>query len=117
MAYDIEQCGDVEVVHIDGRLGLAEGTSLETDLVARVDDGQKLIVFDLSRTTFLTSDGVAVILATWERARAADGWVRIACPSKPIREIFVKTNLDRVFEICDDLDAALGREQLPKSPS
>ena len=108
MAYEIEQCGEADVVHVVGELDLGEVMSLQSDVVARVEGGRQRVVFDLSRTTFFASDGLAVMLSAREKTKAGGGWVRIVCRSEALLEIFSKTNLNRVFSIYDDLEAALG---------
>jgi anti-sigma B factor antagonist len=64
-----------------------------------MDEGVSHLVLDLSRTTFVDSMTLGVLLGCVKRLRAVDGSVEIVVPRADIRRIFEITMLDRVFDL------------------
>lgn len=65
------------------------------------------IVLDLTRLSYLDSAGIGAVVACSKQAAAAGFVMKIALtPIGPVRRIFEITQLERGFEIFDDVDAA-----------
>lgn len=65
------------------------------------------LVVDLSRTTFLDSSALGVLVGALKRVRERDGRLDIVSPPDGIRRIFEITSLDRVLELHATLASAL----------
>jgi anti-anti-sigma factor len=72
-----------------------------------VDGGDRQLVIDLSRLSFIDSSGLGVLVTALKTARQAGGDVRLCGLSESVRSIFELTRLFRVFNTFDDSAAAV----------
>ena len=110
MKIGVEQQGEVTVIRIEGKLGFAERDPLQTELAKKIDEGNKRLVVDLSNVNFVSSDGLAALIAVHKHAHGAGGWMRIVCDNACPYHVFQKTRLVDLFDIRRSLDCALGDE-------
>lgn len=64
-------------------------------------------VVDLSRTTYIDSTGLGVLVGSLKRTKAHGGWLRLAAPAEAVVRLLQTCGLDRVFEIFPSVEAAL----------
>jgi len=67
------------------------------------------LIVDLSRTTFLDSSALGVLIGAFKRMRERDGRLDIVQPPPAIRRIFEITALDRILPLWES------RDQVPAS--
>jgi anti-anti-sigma factor len=60
------------------------------------------VIVDLSRTEFLDSIAIGVLLQTWQRLRAADRELVIRSPHERIRRVLQIAAIDEVVRIEND---------------
>ena len=65
------------------------------------------LVIDLSRTSFLDSSALGVLIAALKRMREREGRLDVVRPASPIRRIFEITALDQVFALHETRELAL----------
>lgn len=65
------------------------------------------VVLDFSRTEYLNSSGIALVVSILARARAEGRTVAATGLTEHYRHIFEITRLSDFIEVCPDLDAAL----------
>lgn len=99
-------------VAVEGEVDIATAPQLRQMLADLGDRGQKRVIIDLSRTDFLDSTGLGVLVAALTRYRKNDGDLILVCPKRPIRQVFEITRLDSVFTIFDSLADALAAPSL-----
>lgn len=68
----------------------------------------KPFVLDLSAVTFLPSMSLAALIRVSAEFRDRQQRLMVAGLQRPVREIFVITRLDRMFDLQDDTAAAIG---------
>jgi len=85
-----------------------EHTEIELLADSLINSGQVArVVVELSTLDFMSSAFIARLVALNKRTQAAEGRL-ILCGLHPfVREAFHDSRLERVFEISDDLEAAL----------
>lgn len=71
------------------------------------DPEMQYLVVDLSRTTFLDSSVLGVLIGALKRLRGRGGRLVVVQPPLAIRRIFEITALDRVLELRDTRDDAV----------
>jgi anti-sigma B factor antagonist len=71
------------------------------------DPGVTQLVVDLSRTTFLDSSALGVLIGAFKRMRERDGRLDVVEPPAAVRRIFEITALDRVLSLWESRDEAL----------
>ena len=87
--------GGEGVVVIAGRLDAAQSPAAQSFL----DQVQGPVTLDCSRLEYISSAGLGVLLKTQKRLLAANGKLRLAGVSPHLRDIFLYSGFDRIFEI------------------
>jgi anti-anti-sigma regulatory factor len=72
-----------------------------------VEQGERYFVLDMLDAPWLDSSGLGEVFACFKRAREVDGVVKLVLRGKSY-SLFTITRLDKVFEIFDDVDTAVG---------
>lgn len=78
-----------------GRLDASQSAAAQSFL----DDVQGTVTLDLSRLDYISSAGLGVLLKTHKRLLASAGKLRLSGLKPNLREIFVYSGLDQLFEI------------------
>jgi anti-sigma B factor antagonist len=98
----------VEVVQINGRIELGEGSSavreMVRDLLAK---GRKQILFNLADVEYIDSAGLGVLVSSYTSVRNEGGELKLVYLTKKVENLLQMTRLYTVFDIYDDEDAAL----------
>ena len=94
----MERRGASVVVRVEGRLDAKTAPRLLADCVAARPAGGHLVL-NLADVTFLSSNGVGMLLVLAERSREGGGSLRIAAPSAAVRAPLELLNLDRFLTI------------------
>jgi anti-anti-sigma factor len=82
----------MESIEITGPFDASE-PELENSIKQVLEEGQTDIVFDMSRTTYLTSPGIAVIIKAIKWFNSVNGSVHVYGATSDIRDFF---NLSRI---------------------
>jgi anti-sigma B factor antagonist len=83
------------IVSLKGRLDAAQAASAQASL----DKLQGMVTLDLAGLEYISSAGLGVLLKTQKRLTAAGGKVRLAGVGPHLRDIFVYSGFDQLFEI------------------
>ena len=94
-------------VSVAGELDLATAPDLKEALTEVVRNGATGVVVDLSKTSFIDSTTLGVLMGAVKRLRPNGGELVISCHDSNIRKIFEITLLDRVFTIFETPGAAV----------
>ena len=89
------ESGDDGVVIVAGRLDAAQAAAAQTFL----DGVQGTVTLDMSRLEYISSAGLGVLLKTQKRLLGGSGKLRLAGVGKHLRDIFVYSGFDQIFEI------------------
>jgi len=104
---EVQKQGEVCVLDIEGEVRLGQPTALlrqrSRELVAQ---GERWFVLDMLDVCWLDSSGIGEVFACFKRAREVDGAVKLVLKGKS-HSLFTLTQLDKVFEIFADADAAV----------
>jgi anti-sigma B factor antagonist len=98
---------DAIVLSLTGEVDLYTCPELKTELLRVIDEGAKVVVVDLSETTFIDSTGLGVLIRGVERLRTNDGRLAVVVVDPNLKKVFEITGLDRVFSIHGSRDEAL----------
>jgi anti-sigma B factor antagonist len=94
------------VIAIEGELDLSTAPRLKWTLLDALGAGHSLLVVDLSRTAFMDSTALGVLVAV-KRGLNAGERLAIVCPQSDVLQIFEFAGMDGVFTIFPALDGAL----------
>jgi anti-sigma B factor antagonist len=105
---DVRKNGDICVLDIAGEVRIGQPTSvLRKKSRELVEQGERYFVLDMLDVPWLDSSGLGEVFACFKRAREVDGVVKLVLRGKSY-SLFTITRLDKVFEIFDDVDTAVG---------
>jgi len=108
MSFSIERLGEVTVVAVDGELTIANRGELKERVLARLSEGDSSFVIDFSRTGYIDSSGLGVLVSLSKRIREENGRLKLAALNQDLRTLFELTKLDALFQIADSRASALG---------
>lgn len=101
---------ELAVVSVGGEVDIFTAPDVRRAALTEIDAGVKLIVLDLTGTTFLDSTGLGMIIGLSKRVRPLGGDVLIVNVDQGIARTFEITGLNEIFRICatraEALDAA-----------
>jgi anti-anti-sigma factor len=89
------EAGGGDVVVVRGRLDAAQAPAAQ----AYLDQVSGTVTLDLSGLDYISSAGLGVLLRTQKRLMAGAGRLRLAGVGAHLRDIFVYSGFDRLFEI------------------
>lgn len=91
---------DRNTVVFSGELDLA-GVESARQALDRAEEGDGMVVLDLSGLTFIDSTGLEVILRAARRAQETGRRLVVARPSEYVKRLFELTAIDQSLDIVD----------------
>ena len=98
---------DTHVVSVAGEIDLFTAPEFKARMAAPIDDGRTNLVVDLSRTTFIDSSSLGVLIGAHRRLKLRGGLLTIVCDNEAITKTFRITGLDGVFTLVSKIDDAV----------
>jgi anti-anti-sigma factor len=108
MSLEKTKHGDVLVLAPRKDLSGGEETrELERAIQESLAQGSPKVVVDLGHVSYINSAGLGALVALHTSCRNREGHLRLARIGKRIKNLFLITKLNFVFETFDDVDDAL----------
>ena len=108
MSLDKTKHGDVHVLTPRKDLSGGEETrELERAIQEVISQGVPHVVVDLGHVSYINSAGLGTLVALHTSCRNRQGYLRLAQIGKRIKNLFLITRLNFVFETFDSVDDAL----------
>ena len=107
MAFTVRKEGSVTVVEVEGQLIVGNRQELKQRVLDELDNGARDFAIDFSRTGYIDSSGLGVLVSLSKKIREQGGELRLASLNEDLRTLFELTKLDTLFQISDSLDGAL----------
>ena len=107
MLIQSETHGTLFVVRPQGDISNSVAAELDELLEAAIDDGARLMVFDCTGLSHISSDGLRVLLNTLRRLRDAGGRAVLAAPGDKVRSVLEASGLIALIEEFDSPEAAV----------
>jgi anti-sigma B factor antagonist len=102
------QAGDgTHVVAVTGEIDLFTAPDFKQHVAAPIDAGVTNVVVDLTKTTFIDSSSLGVLIGAHRRLKLRGGSLVIVCDNEAIIKTFRITGLDGVFTLVSTIDDAL----------
>ena len=109
------ESGTIGVLDVKGSLvGGEETDELRSAIADFVAQGNKKLIIDLSKVTYLNSTAIGVLVQAHTTYSKNKGKVIIAGVNKNISNVFVITKLTLVFDVTDTCDEAVAKFQAGK---
>jgi anti-sigma B factor antagonist len=98
----------VEVVQINGRIELGEGSAAVRDVVRDLlAKGRKKILLNLADVDYIDSAGLGSLVSAFTSVRNDGGELKLVYLTRKVQDLLQMTRLYTVFEILDDEEAAI----------
>ncbi|TVP75511.1 MAG: anti-sigma factor antagonist [Gemmatimonadales bacterium] len=107
MAFKVNREGDVVVVDVDGQLIVGNRQELKQRVLDEVEEGERKFLVDFSRTGYIDSSGLGVLVSLSKKIREQGGELRLASLNEDLRTLFELTKLDTLFRISDTREEGL----------
>ncbi|MHB1863704.1 MAG: STAS domain-containing protein [Gemmatimonadaceae bacterium] len=107
MSFTITKQGDVSIVEIDGQLIVGNRQELKQKMLEELEGGARKLLVDFSKTGYIDSSGLGVLVSLSKRIREQGGELRLAALNEDLRTLFELTKLDTLFQIAETRALAL----------
>jgi anti-anti-sigma factor len=111
LSLETRNCGDVMIVHCQGRVVYRDEAAALSRLVSEVLQNSGKVVLDLSGVSSIDSAGIGELASLYTQARSQNADLKCASPSPLVRNLLDLTNLDSVLEIHPSVCEALAAFQ------
>ncbi|MEM9004615.1 MAG: STAS domain-containing protein [Cyanobacteria bacterium P01_F01_bin.86] len=93
---------NVKIIEPAGIFDVAQSDAFYQKVDEALEQGADKLLIDLSKTTFVDSSGLGVLVVALKKIRAAEKDLYICSVNDQVRMLFELTSMDRVFEILPD---------------
>jgi anti-sigma B factor antagonist len=107
MSFTIRKQQDITIVEVEGQLIVGNRQELKQRVLDELDSGARKVLVDFSRTGYIDSSGLGVLVSLAKRLRDDGGELRLANLNDDLRTLFELTKLDTLFPIADSRERAL----------
>jgi anti-anti-sigma factor len=102
---DVEQRGDLCLVHIRGEVDISNARELSAAVEAAIENRTPRIAIDLTETTYLDSAGVQLLFLLADRLQVRRHQLQLIVPAESaIRAVLELTSLPKVVPVESHLD-------------
>ena len=102
-----KEAGGVVVVTVDGQLIVGNRQELKQQVIDALDGGARKFVVDFSKTGYIDSSGLGVLVSLSKKIREHGGDLRLAGLNEDLQTLFELTKLDTLFAITRTTQEAL----------
>lgn len=95
------------IVRVVGRMDVNNADQLETVVEEQFEDGQSVLVFDLTDLSYISSSGLRVLLKAARDSACLGGKSVFFGLCRDVATVLSVRGLDRVLDIFDNQDGAL----------
>lgn len=100
--------GPITIVTVTGDLVIGEAeTTFKKTVTRLLEEGRVNLLVDLSGVGFLDSSGLGALVRALTNSQKEGGQTKLLGAGPQIRKLLQMTKLDSVFEIHEDLEAAV----------
>ena len=99
MKFEKSKEGSVLILKPKGRLDSHESDSFEEALKKFIDDGDKVLLLDLSEINYVSSRGLRVFITGAKWAQAAGGRLAVCAPQDDVQKVLDMTGLAALFGV------------------
>lgn len=104
----VTQQDKVTIVAIgEERLDANNSGELKSQMIDLLQSGQRNLLIDLEKVTFIDSSGIGALVSGFKNATAGGGKLFLCNLQQQVQSIFELTRLHRVFDIFADRESAL----------
>ena len=108
MKVGVRKIGSISVVDLGGTLTIGDPqTDLKDKVTELLDSGQKSIVLNLEKLSYMDSSGMGELIACHKRTIEKGGMLKLIAPPGRVFDLLLMTKLERVFDTFKEEKEAL----------
>ncbi len=108
MRASLRQVGNISIIDLSGRITIGEGDVIMREKVSEVvDEGQKNIILNLNKVTYMDSAGIGELVACLKRVKEKGGMIKLLNASGKVHDLLQLTKLEDIFESYKDEKEAI----------
>ena len=107
MGFEVRKQGDVTVINVEGQLIVGNRQELKQKILDALEAGDRKFLIDFTRTGYIDSSGLGVLVSLSKKVRDQGGDLRLAGLNEDLKTLFELTKLDTLFAISDTAAEAL----------
>ena len=93
---------DVAILNLSGRLDLSSATELKNASREIVGGGNCKLILNMGKVDFINSSGLGTLVSLLKDIRSSHGRLKLSNLAPYVKEIFEITQLNNIFDICED---------------
>ena len=101
MGFKIVEKGDVTLIEVGSQLIVGNRQLLKEQVLDRLERGDRKFIVDFSKTDYIDSSGLGVLLTLSKKIREQGGQLSLVSLSEDLRTLFELTKLDTLFIFSD----------------
>ncbi|MFO7899098.1 MAG: STAS domain-containing protein [Planctomycetota bacterium] len=114
MEFEVSKSDGAVVVSLSGEIVCREDQRAMTGLVDdHLEAGEQTFVVDLSRVPYVSSLGIAVLVAAYVKIDRAAGSLCLVNPRPKVTKVLEMTQVARMFRTYSSVDEALSADASP----
>jgi anti-anti-sigma factor len=113
LTLDIHAQDQVTIIHCRGRITYGREAAHLSEQIAQFLSETRQLILNLDGVEMIDSAGLGELVLVLMWAQASDCEIKLAAPSKNVRQLFDMTNLSSAFEIYASVSEALEGCQSP----
>jgi anti-sigma B factor antagonist len=103
MKVTVRHVGTVSIIDLAGKITIGEGDiALREKVGELLDGGQKRIVLNLEKISYMDSAGLGELAACYKRAQQLDASIKVLNPSGKVASLFQMIRLGEMIETYGD---------------
>lgn len=95
------------IMKLEGEVDLYSSPEVREPLLRLINDQTPIIIVNMENVDYIDSSGIATLVEGLQKIGEYSGKLKLSNPSDNVMDVFELSNLDKVFEIHDTLEAAL----------
>jgi anti-anti-sigma factor len=104
---EVSESDGIAVAEITAESLFGDNSDVVRSALEQAAEGRRALVVDLHRVSYVSSVGLAVIVATYKLVRAHTGVMVLVGVQPPIMDMLTKSKLTGFFQFADDVEAAV----------
>ena len=99
---------NVVVLELEGKLDTTTAGGLESKLLQLIDSGETRLVIDFGGITYISSNGLRVLLVGAKKLSGTDGGLVLSSMKEQIKDVFDCAGCSSIFKIVQSKEEAVG---------
>jgi len=98
---------DINIYRLKGRLDSNTAQGFEQKLFQAISDGSKRMIVDFKDLSYISSDGIRVILIATKAIKREEGQIMFCCMRDYVKEVFEIAGIGSLLPVVATMDDAL----------